>query len=75
LTRFPIVESIMIDKKPLKIGLLGFVGVMALDLVGPVDAFSSAFLEDSGSERANYYELIVIGLTSRPFISENGIIR
>jgi len=64
----------MIDKKPLRIGLLGFEGVMALDLVGPVDAFSSAFLEDSGSARANCYEVIVIGLNSRPFTSENGII-
>jgi len=64
----------MVKRTPLKIGFLGFEGVMALDLVGPVDAFSSAFVENGNGERENCYEIVVIGLTARPFTSENGII-
>ena len=56
-----------------RIGLLGFEGVMALDLVGPFDAFTSAFIEETG-EISSCYEVCIIGLTSQPFTSENGII-
>ena len=31
---------------PIRTDILAFEGVMALDMVGPVDAFSSAFIED-----------------------------
>ena len=64
----------MSGSKPIRIGVLGFEGVMALDLVGPVDAFSSAVLEEPGGATAPCYEVIVIGLTAAPFTSENGII-
>ena len=47
---------------------------MALDMVGPVDAFSSAFSENGKGEMVNCYEVIVIGLSTRPFTSETGII-
>jgi len=63
----------MSEFKPIRVGVLGFEGVMALDLVGPVDAFSSAFIEDGGETLA-CYEVVIIGLTARPFRSENGII-
>jgi len=56
-----------------RIGILGFEGVMALDLVGPFDAFTSAFIEDGG-QQSNCYEVIVIGLTDQPFSAESGII-
>jgi len=59
---------------PIRVGILGFEGVMALDLVGPVDAFSSAFTEDSDGKPVACYEVVIIGLTARPFTSENGII-
>jgi transcriptional regulator GlxA family with amidase domain len=64
----------MSEIKPIWVGILGFEGVMALDLVGPVDAFSSAFIEDGDGRPVRCYEVVVIGLTARPFTSENGII-
>jgi len=47
---------------------------MALDLVGPIDAFSNAFVEDSKGQTASCYEVVIIGLTSRPFTSESGVV-
>ena len=64
----------MSELKPIRIGVLGFEGVMALDLVGPVDAFSSAFLEERDGSTIPCYEVLVIGLTAGPFTSENGIV-
>lgn len=60
--------------KPLSVGFLGFEGFMALDLVGPFDAFTSAFLGDSNKHSSRCYEAFVIGLTDRPFTSESGIV-
>jgi transcriptional regulator GlxA family with amidase domain len=60
--------------KPLRIGFLGFDGVMALDLVGPIDAFVSATVEEGNSPAADCYEVVVIGLTRRPFVSESGVV-
>jgi transcriptional regulator GlxA family with amidase domain len=60
--------------KPLKVGFLGFEGLMALDLVGPIDAFTSAFVETGKGETANCYEVVIIGLTGRPFTSESGVV-
>lgn len=59
--------------KPLRIGFLGFEGVMALDMVGPFDAFTSAFIEENG-KNASCYEPIIIGLTSEAFVAESGVI-
>jgi transcriptional regulator GlxA family with amidase domain len=60
--------------KSRRIGLLGFDGVMALDLVGPIDAFSSAVFEGAGGALSPCYEISVIGLSQRPFVSESGIV-
>src|SRR5882757_932420 len=64
----------MSENKPIRVGVLGFEGLMALDLIGPVDAFSSAFVEDGNGAMVNCYEVVIIGLTARPFTSETGII-
>jgi len=64
----------MSEKKPLRVGFLGFEGLMALDLVGPVDAFSSAFIEGPTGEMESCYEVVIIGLTARPFTSESGLV-
>jgi transcriptional regulator GlxA family with amidase domain len=60
--------------KSRRIGLLGFDGVMALDLVGPIDAFSSAVIEGPGGAVRRCYDISVIGLTQKPFVSESGIV-
>ena len=64
----------MSEFRPLRIGLLGFEGLMALDLVGPIDAFTSASVEASNGEMVSCYEVVVIGLTGRPFTSESGVV-
>jgi transcriptional regulator GlxA family with amidase domain len=66
--------DLMNEKKPLRVGFLGFEGLMALDLVGPFDAFSSALVEESAGETRNCYEPLIIGLTGRPFRSETGVV-
>jgi transcriptional regulator GlxA family with amidase domain len=57
-----------------QIGLVGFDGVMALDLAGPIDAFSSAVIEGAGGAIKPCYQISVIGLTQKPFMSESGIV-
>jgi len=64
----------MSEIKPLRVGFLGFEGLMALDLVGPIDAFTSAVLEEADGRTTNLYEVVIIGLTGRPFTSESGIV-
>ena len=59
--------------RSLRVGVLGFEGVMALDVVGPFDAFSSALIETGGESRPGY-DVFTIGLTRKPFVSENGIV-
>jgi transcriptional regulator GlxA family with amidase domain len=57
-----------------RIGILGFDGLQALDLVGPADAFRSDALDapelrDGGPP----YEIVVIGLHRRRFTASSGL--
>ena len=58
----------------IRIGILGFDGVTALDLVGPADAFSIANdvwqALHGGPPR---YEITLLGLTRRGFVAESGV--
>jgi transcriptional regulator GlxA family with amidase domain len=47
---------------------------MALDLVGPVDAFTSAEIEEPNGQTSMCYDVVIIGLSSKPFVSESGIV-
>jgi len=59
---------------PRRIGFLGYEGVQTLDIVGPVDAFMAARLDETnGSDRA-CYETFIIGVSDKPFVSESGVI-
>jgi transcriptional regulator GlxA family with amidase domain len=60
--------------KPKRIGLLGFDGVMALDLVGPVDAFTSAEIQEPDGQPSSCYEVVIIGFSDKSFVSESGVI-
>src|SRR5262245_33766555 len=60
--------------KPRRVGFLGFDGVMALDLVGPIDAFASALVEEYDGTARSGYEILIIGLAKKPFVSESGIL-
>jgi transcriptional regulator GlxA family with amidase domain len=55
---------------PRRIGILGYDGIQALDLVGPAETFAAAPALDG---KAAAYEIIVIGLTGKRFVSETGL--
>jgi len=54
---------------PKCVGFLVFDGMNSLDLAGPMEAFTSAVIGDE-----NCYEAFTIGLTSKPFKAESGLI-
>jgi transcriptional regulator GlxA family with amidase domain len=60
--------------KPIRVGLLGYDGVQALDLIGPSDAFSVATIEGEDRQSHAGYEVVILGLTGKPFVSESGIL-
>src|SRR5438477_167619 len=59
--------------KPLRVGLIGYDGVQALDIIGPSDAFTIAEIEGDHGQRRRCYEVIVVGITNKPFRAESGI--
>ena len=59
-------------EKPLHVGIIGFDGVAALDLTGPLEAFAAAAIGD-GKNPERRYVTTIVGITARPFVSESGI--
>jgi transcriptional regulator GlxA family with amidase domain len=56
------------------IGIIGFDGVNAVDLVGPLEVFANAGRSDFASKRSKgAYELHVVGVSRAPFKTESGI--
>lgn len=60
--------------KPMRIGLIGYDGVQALDLVGPLEAFMAVHVEGANGAKEAGYETVVIGLTAKPFVAETGLL-
>ena len=60
--------------KPLRIGIVGFDQVDALDLVGPAEAFASALAHDASGNQGSAYEVVILGLTNSHFVAESGIV-
>jgi transcriptional regulator GlxA family with amidase domain len=58
--------------KTKRIGLIGFDGVVAIDLTGPADAFAVA--NDAANDPKPSYEMVVIASSSQPFVAESGVI-
>src|SRR5436305_168595 len=58
---------------PLRVGLLGYDQVNALDLVGPAEAFASALYQNSKDTVQHPYHITILGLTKRSFVAESGI--
>lgn len=58
---------------PRRIGILGFDGVAALDLVGPTEAFFATEVEREDREPSRGYEVLTVGLGDEPFTSESGL--
>ena len=59
--------------KAKRIGIIGLDGVAALHLAGSVDALLAAALDDGYGGRLPCYQVYTIGLTSRPFRTESGM--
>ena len=59
---------------PLRVGFLGYERANALDLVGPAEAFASAFHDNGKGKFERCYEVSIIGLTRRLFAAESGIV-
>jgi transcriptional regulator GlxA family with amidase domain len=55
-----------------RIGFVGFKGALALDIVGPMEAFSLASAMLPGREPR--YRCLLLGLNRRPFVTESGLI-
>jgi transcriptional regulator GlxA family with amidase domain len=55
--------------KPITVAILGFDGVAALDLVGPLEVFAAAEIEGK-----KCYKAQIVGPTLRPFTAESGVI-
>lgn len=59
---------------PLRVGFIGFDGINAIDLSGPVEAFASATELDAEPGAPPLYQTVVLGLSKRPFASDSGVI-
>jgi transcriptional regulator GlxA family with amidase domain len=64
----------MMSRSIKRIGVLGFNGVNAVDVVGPIEVFASAGRADfTRRESKGLYQTYVIGLTDEPFTAESGL--
>jgi transcriptional regulator GlxA family with amidase domain len=59
---------------PKVVGLVGFDGVAALDITGPLEAFTSARQVGERNEEIPCYRTTILGLTSKTFASESGLL-
>ena len=58
---------------PKRIGFFVFDGVVALDFVGPIDAFSTAAITDDNGNWRRCYEVVTIGVTGKTVVSDSGL--
>ena len=59
---------------PHRVGFIGYEQANALDLAGPAEAFASAFRDSGKGKLERCYEVVIIGLTKRPFRTESGLV-
>jgi transcriptional regulator GlxA family with amidase domain len=58
----------------IRIGILTFDGMQALDAIGPADAFSAALTGVDAAVPERLYDVTLIGLTGRRVICEGGVV-
>lgn len=58
---------------PKHIVIVGYDNITSLDLSGPLEAFSSAFVEDSKGRRQPCYKVTIAALGAKTFCSESGL--
>jgi transcriptional regulator GlxA family with amidase domain len=59
---------------PKRVGFLIYPAMQALDLVGPMDAFSAVTLADGKGRRRPGYEVLTIGFDAKPVPAESGLL-
>lgn len=57
-----------------RVGVVGYDGVAEISLIGPLQAFASAFVQDADDLPQACYEVTTIGVTGEPFVAESGLI-
>ena len=58
---------------PKHIVIVGYDDITSLDLAGPLEAFSSAYIEDSRGNRQPCYKVTIAALGAKTFCSESGL--
>jgi transcriptional regulator GlxA family with amidase domain len=58
---------------PKRVVIVGYDNITSLDLAGPLEAFSSAYLEDSRGNRQPCYKVTIAALGAKTFSSESGL--
>jgi transcriptional regulator GlxA family with amidase domain len=59
---------------PKRIGLIGFNGVVAIDLAGPAEVFMTAQIREGQRDWKHCYEVVTIGLSNQPFVADSGLV-
>jgi|tagenome__1003787_1003787.scaffolds.fasta_scaffold20987479_4 transcriptional regulator GlxA family with amidase domain len=59
--------------KRVRVGILGYDGVAAINVVGPLEAFSNAFSVDAGGQQASCYEVLIIACAGEQFVTDTGV--
>ena len=57
-----------------RIGILGYDGVAAINVVGPLEAFSNAFHPDDVAPQLPCYDVSIIGCTNDRFVTDTGVV-
>lgn len=57
-----------------RIALVGYDGVGEISLIGPLQAFSNAFLERASTTPLPCYDVTTLSVTGEPFTAESGLI-
>ena len=59
---------------PKRIGFIGFDGVGTMDMTSAAAAFNCAEIRDRDRGPKQCYEIVIIGLSNKPFVATSGIV-
>ena len=57
-----------------RVGILGYDGMQALDLVGPAEVFATVRSGAGNGNAAPAYEIVIVGLTGKRLVAETGLV-
>ncbi|HJT79792.1 MAG TPA: DJ-1/PfpI family protein [Chthoniobacterales bacterium] len=57
----------------IRVGILGYDGVAAINVVGPLEAFSNAFRLTGPAKALPCYEVLIVGCSGETFITDTGV--